>query len=121
MIITINLVIRFFLELIMLGAIGYWGWVKGNGIFKIILPAGLLLITAVIWFTFAVPDDPSRSGNALIPIPGIVRLLLELGLFAIATAIFYSLIDKTTGIIFGCAVIINYGIAYDRLLWMIKK
>jgi len=118
---TINLVIRFFLELIMLSTIGYWGWIKGNGAFRVLLAAGLPLITAAIWFIFAVPNDPSRSGNAPIPVPGFVRLLIEVGLFSTATMIFYSSVNKTIGIIFGIIVIINYGIAYQRFLWMIKK
>lgn len=119
--VTINLIIRFLLELIMLSVIGYWGWRNGDGALKIILAIGLPLIAAAIWFTFAVPNDPSRSGNAPVPVPGIVRLVIELGLFTLASVIIYTSINHTIGIIYGVIVLINYGIAYERLLWIIKK
>ena len=51
---------------------GAAAWLAGLG-----LPA----IAAAAWVTFAVPGDPSRSGRAPVPVPGWVRLLLELAVF----------------------------------------
>jgi len=119
--VTINLIIRFILELVMLGVIGYWGSRNGDGASKIILAVGLPLIAAAIWVTFAVPNDPSRSGKAPVPVPGIVRLFIELALFAISMLIIYSQISHIMGIIYGIVVLINYFIAHERLVWIIKK
>ena len=51
--------------------------------FKLIGQAKLIgiqtpIIIAVVWGTFAVPDDPSRSGAAPIVVAGFVRLAIEL-------------------------------------------
>ncbi|MBN1538426.1 MAG: YrdB family protein [Anaerolineales bacterium] len=121
MIVTLNLVIRFFLELIMLGTIGYWGWINGNGATKFLMAIGLPIIAAFIWFTFAVPNDPSRSGNAPVPVPGTVRLVIELVLFALSTTILFTSTSPAYGIIFGIILIVNYCIAYERVLWILKK
>jgi hypothetical protein len=61
----INLVIRFLLELSALMAMGFWGWNQGKGAFRFVLAFGIPIIAALVWGVFAVPDDPSRSGNAL--------------------------------------------------------
>jgi hypothetical protein len=57
----INLAVRFLLEIAGLIAIGYWGWHQGEGFLSIILAIGLPVIAAVLWGTFAVLEDPSRS------------------------------------------------------------
>lgn len=74
----LNLLVRFLLELAALGAFGYWGWQQAEGALAYLLAIGLPVLTAVLWVTFAVPEDPSRSGHAPVPVPGLLRLLLEL-------------------------------------------
>lgn len=80
----INLVFRFLLELAALFSFGYWGWLIGDNwvryLFVILAP----LFGVLIWGTFAVPDDPIRSGKAPVPVPGWLRLVLELGIFGLA-------------------------------------
>ena len=80
----INLAVRFLLEMAALISLGVWGWKVGDSWTRYILAIGIPLILAVGWGTFAVPDDPSRSGSAPVPVPGIIRLLLELGFFSVA-------------------------------------
>ncbi len=67
----INLAVRFILELTALVAAGMWGWHQSEGWLKFLLVITLPLLIAIVWGTFAVPDDPSRSGAAPIPISGI--------------------------------------------------
>ena len=86
----VNLAIRFLLELAALLATGVWGWRQSDGWPRFILALGVPLVAAVLWGTFAVPDDPSRSGKAPVAIPGIIRLLIELGIFAFATWALYD-------------------------------
>ena len=81
----INLTIRFLLELTALVAIGIWGWKQSDGWLRFVFALGIPIIVGAIWGTFAVPDDPSRSGAAPIVVSGIVRLVIELAVFAFAT------------------------------------
>ena len=117
----VNLGLRFVLELCALLALGYSGAEQGTGFTSIALALGMPVIAAVIWGTFAVPDDPSRSGKAPVPVPGIVRLLLELMLFAGATAGLIDLEATTLAIVFAAVFILHYIVSYDRIIWLLKQ
>ena len=117
----INLAVRFLLEIVGLVALGWWGWNQAEGVLRFVLPLGIPLLAAVLWGTFAVPDDPSRSGEARVPVPGIVRLLLELAFFAAATGSLFAVEAITLGWIYGIAVLIHYAISYDRIAWLFRQ
>ena len=78
----INLSVRFILEIIALIALGAWAKSKFPGALGIVLMILIPLLAAVAWGTVNVKDDPSRSGKAPVPVPGILRLMLELALLA---------------------------------------
>lgn len=115
----INLAVRFILEMIALIAIGAWAkryFPGGLGfVLMIVLPA----LSAVIWGTFNVKGDPSRSGKAPVPVPGIVRLFIELDLFALGTWALFT-INPMFGWIFGGATLLHYFLSYDRIQWLLK-
>ena len=115
----LNLAFRFLLEIIALFAAGYWGWNQGNGFYRYIFAIGVPIIWAVLWGIFAVPKDPSRSGNAPVPIPGISRLILELCVFGFAAWALYTSLSTWSGIIFACLVILHYTLSFDRVNWLI--
>ena len=117
----INLAVRFILEIAGLVALGRWGWNQGEGILRYALALGIPILAAVLWGTFAVPDDPSRSGKAPVPVPGSVRLMLELAFFAAATWSLFMAGPSTWAWIFGIAVLIHYAVSYDRILWLIGR
>ncbi|MES0489521.1 MAG: YrdB family protein [Leptospirales bacterium] len=117
----INLAVRFLLELSALVAMGAWGWRQTDGWFRFVLALGVPLIFAVMWGTFAVPDDPSRSGKAPVPVPGMVRLTLELAFFTIGTWMLYQSGYPTPGFIFGVVVVVHYLVSYDRVSWLIQQ
>lgn len=118
----VNLAVRFLLEMAALIAIGYWGWQQSdNLLLQIGLALGLPLIAAILWGTFAVRDDPSRSGKAPVPVPGWVRLVLELALFAIATWTLFATGATISGWIMGVVTTIHYGLSYDRLHWLLRQ
>jgi hypothetical protein len=73
------------------------------------------------WVTFAVPADPSRSGNAPIPVPGVVRLALELTFFALAAWALRAADLPRWGILFGVIVLVHYALSYDRLRWLLAQ
>ncbi len=117
----INLAIRFLLELIALASIGLWGWELSNGIMKYILAIGLPVIAGTVWGTFAVPNDPSRSGKAPVAVHGAIRLVIELSFFYFATWALYDLGYTKLSWIVGVVVIIHYLISYDRIYWLLKQ
>jgi hypothetical protein len=117
----VNLTIRFLLELAALAALGYWGWHQSDGPFRYVLALGIPLIAAAAWGSFNVANDPSRSGQAPIPVSGLVRLGLELALFGFATWGLFDLGMTYWGWMTGIAVIVHYGVSYDRVQWLIKQ
>lgn len=117
----INLAIRFLLELAAMIAIGYWGWTQHEGFLKYLLAIGGPILAAVLWSTFAVPDDPSRSGKAPVPVPGIARLALELALFAFAAWALYDAGNSLLALIVAAIVVIHYAISYDRIAWLLRQ
>ena len=117
----LNLAIRFLLELAGLAALAHWGWSQHEGWLRFVLAIGLPLLAAALWATFAVPDDPSRSGKAPVPVPGIVRLVLELAFFAAATWAIYDAGNATLSIILATAVAIHYAVSYDRIIWLLGR
>ena len=117
----INLAVRFILEMTGLVALGWWGWNQGEGVLRFMLALGIPFLAAVIWGTFAVPDDPSRSGEARVPVPGIVRLVLELAFFIAATLSLFAVGVTTLGWIYGIAVLIHYVVSYDRVMWLVRQ
>ena len=117
----VNLALRFILEIAGLVALGWWGWNQGEGILRFVLAFGIPILAAVLWGTFAVPDDPSRSGKAPGQVPGIVRLLLELAFFVSATWSLFAVGAATLGWIYGIAVLVHYVASYDRILWLVRQ
>ena len=116
----LNLAARFILEILALVAFGAWGRAQSQGALGLILMILVPLLAAIAWGTFNVKGDPSRSGKAPVPVPGIVRLLLELVFFGLATLALFSL-NPTCGWIYGLVVLAHYILSYDRILWLLKR
>jgi len=117
----INLAIRFILELSALVSVGVWGWRQNDGWMRFVLAIGIPIILAAIWGTFAVPDDPSRSGGAPIVTSGIVRLIIELAFFGIAVWALYDMEFIKISIALGILVILHYIFSYDRIIWLLSQ
>jgi len=117
----INLTIRFLLEIITLISIGTWGWNKTDGFYRYILAIGLPVLIAVIWGIFAVPNDPSRSGQTVVVTSGIIRLGIEFSIFAIATLAIFNIGQQKISYAFALIVIIHYVVSYDRVLWLLEN
>jgi hypothetical protein len=117
----INLTVRFLLELLALAAMAFWGWNHGDGLLRLAFAFGVPLVAAALWGTFAVPHDPSRSGQALIAVPGLVRLALEATFFSGAVWALLSAGATTAGGVFASAVLVHYAVSYDRVFWLIHQ
>lgn len=117
----LNLAFRFLLEILALISFGLWGWKLTESGWRYVLVLLVPIIFALAWGIFNVPDDPSRSGNAPIIVSGVIRLILELVLFALAGFALYHLGNPNLWWIFGASVILHYLISYDRIIWLIAR
>ena len=117
----INLGVRFLLELAALIIFGFWGWSMFDGGLRFVLAILFPVLAAILWGTFAVIDDPSRSGKAPIPVPGSIRLVLEILFFALAAIGFFQIGNENLAWIFTGAVVIHYLVSYDRVIWLLRQ
>lgn len=117
----INLAVRFLLEAAALVAVSLWSWRIAEGWMPFALVVLVPISVAALWGTFAVPNDPSRSGTAPIAVPGIVRLLVEAGIFVFAVWALANAGFGRASWVLGVVVVIHYAASYDRVLWLIGK
>ena len=117
----LNLAVRFLLEVAALVTLGYWGFSQHSGIWRFVIGLGAPVIAAIGWATFAVPDDPSRSGRAPVPVPGLLRLVLELALFGFAVWALYDAGSPVLALIMSAITIVHYALSYDRVAWLIRQ
>jgi len=117
----VNLGARFILEIVAMLAIGYWGWNQATGGVRYLLAGGLPILAAAAWGVFRVPGDSSASGGVPVHVPGLARLVLELGLFTFAVWGLSNVGQTTLAVIMGAIVILHYAISYDRIAWLIRN
>lgn len=115
-----NLAVRFLLEITALAALAYWGWTQHTGALRFLLALGLPLLAAVLWATFSVPGDRSRSAKPPVPVPGWVRLLLEALLFIAAVWCLQDSGAATLAWVMGIVLAAHYAVSYDRIAWLLK-
>jgi Protein of unknown function (DUF2568) len=98
---SINLGVRFLLELCMLAAVGYWGFKTGSGwLLRIALGIGAPLSIAIIWGAFVAP-------KAAYPLHGFMLLTLEAILFGSGVAALYATKNYSLAWTFAIILIIN--------------
>jgi len=81
--------------------------------------AGAVLVAAVLWGTFEVKGDPSRSGKAPVPVPGAVRLFIELLVFGGGAAGFGLRHEWAALAVFGVALVFHHVMTRARLRWLL--
>lgn len=116
-----NLLLRFVLELAALAGFGYGAWRLADG-GLIGGAAALFTVAAVatIWGTFAVPGDPSRSGNAPVPVPGWLRLVIELLVLGGGAAAFAWAGLPVVGPVLGALLLLHLAFSLGRLGWLLR-
>lgn len=116
----INLALRLVLELAALVSIGLGAFSLAEGSLRWVLAIGLPLVAAVMWGVFNVPGDKSRSGEAPVPVPGIVRLVVEAVVF-VTGVVLLARLSGTAAVILGAAVAIHYLLSWDRIRWLLEN
>jgi len=109
-----NLALRFLLELVILYALGRWGWTQHTGVLRWLLAIGLPLLAAALWGTFRA-YEPEQPGKKPVLVPGYVRLGLEFVLFGVAIWAFDASGMDRFGMVYGLVVLLHYLASYDRV------
>ena len=117
----LNLILRFTLEASPLVAMEVWDWQRGSGWGQYALAISVPVAAAFLWGAFAVPNDPSQGGAGLVPVPGMVRIAVELALFGFALWALFEVGAAALGWGLGVAVATHYVLSVDRLVWLIWK
>lgn len=118
----IHLAIRFALELVMWGAIGYWGWhLGGGGVWSWILAIGFTLISMAIWGIFRTPGEPAGKQNPPVAIPGIARLILELALFGLAGYGVWTSGSRAAAETLLTVFALHYAVTWNRQAWLVRQ
>ncbi len=114
MIRTLNLGLRFVLELVALIAVGYWGFKLPYGLpVQILAGLGLPFLLATLWATFRVPGD---GGRPIVAVSGQLRLLLELLVFGAAVAVLAAAGHPELAAALTGTLVVHYAIDYERTL-----
>jgi hypothetical protein len=116
-----QLALRFVLELSSLFAIGLGAHRLATGTMAWVLAIAAPAVAAVAWGTFAVKDDPSRSGNAPVAVPGWLRLTIELAVFGTGAAALALLRQWPWFAVFVAALIIHHAGTTPRLGWLLRR
>jgi hypothetical protein len=110
-------VLRFALEIIANIAIGraafaWRGW-----------PAVAVAVTAslVAWGLFNVPGDPSRNGQAPVRVPGGVRLVIELAVFAAGSFGLWRTAQPCWALGFAGVTLLHYAVTWRRVRWIVTR
>lgn len=116
-----NLLLRFLLEIVALISMGFWAYGLTSSNLRLALMIVVPLLFATIWGVFAVPNDPSRSGNAPVPIRGWLRLIFELLFVGFSVWCLYRLALYQVSFGMGLIVLVHYFISYDRVAWLMRR
>ncbi len=115
-----NLAFRLILEVAAFVALAIGGYAIGSGIFSWIFAIGLPITAMAAWGTFNVPGDRSRSGKAPVPVPGVVRLLVEFDVFGVAVIVVWFANPVYSAALLA-GVVIHYILSIDRIKWLLAN
>lgn len=118
-----QLALRFGLEIAALVAIGAWARhaAVGSSALGVAAAVALPLAVVAVWGTFAVPNDPSRSGRAPVRVPGWLRLLIELAVFLSGAAALAALGRSWQFVTFATLCLLHHGLTLARIRWLLSQ
>ena len=116
---AVNLALRFALEIAALWGIAVCAASFADGWMRYVLAALAVVAAAALWGVFAVPDDPSRSGRAPVPVPGAVRLALEFAVLFGGAAAFWLVGRESVALVLAGLVVVHYALWPGRIAWLL--
>ncbi len=116
-----NLALRFGLEIGALTGLGSAGWTQTDGFVGWIAVVALPLLGAILWGTFNVLDDPSRSGEAPVEVPGWVRLTVELFVLGAGWIAYVIAGYPVIGAVFAVLTVLHYAVGWARVRWLLSR
>lgn len=115
-----NEVLRLVLEIAALVALGYAGWnLVEDTLVSIVLAFALPMLAAAVWGTLRVDGDPAGK-LAPVPVPGLVRLCIEVDFFAAAVILLAVVGQLIAAAILGGLVVFHYLWGYRRVQWLVR-
>jgi hypothetical protein len=118
------LVGRFVHVAVVLGVIagcGLLGWAIADGAFGVLLGALALLGAAILWLGTGARQDPERLRPPLLPIPGPIRLGLEVGLIVVAGIGIWIAWNRAAGETFLTVAAIDFAVRYQRIATLLRS
>lgn len=115
-----NIALRLLLELAALAGLGWAGYHLVEGWPRLLPAIALPLVGAVLWGTFNVPGDPSRSGRAPVPVKGAIRLLIEMVVLFGGAAGFFFAGAKVVGAVLAALIVLHLAFSTERLRWVLE-
>lgn len=113
--------LRFTVEIAALVGWGMFGWGLAGSSLRWLAVIAVPLIAATIWAVFRVPDDESASGEAAVPVTGVVRLLLELAVL-LGAALAVALTGRwMAGAVLASFVGVHYLATTPRVRWLLQR
>lgn len=110
-----NLTLRFGLEIAALVGLTVAASGRLAGVFVVAVP----IAAGSVWGLYNVPGDSSRSGKAAMPVPGFVRLVIELAiLFGAAWALIATGRPVWGGILAGL-IAFHLAFSIPRVRWLL--
>ena len=116
-----NLILRFLLELAALSGFAVLAWNLTEGVGRFVAVVIIVALVGAIWATFAVPDDPSRSGNAPVPVPGALRLCLEFAVLFGGAWAFHASGHTWVGLSICALIVVHYLWWAERIAWLLQQ
>jgi hypothetical protein len=116
-----NLALRLGLEIGSLTGLGLATWTHTHGAARPIATLAVPLAAAVIWGSFNVIDDPSRSGEAPVEVRGTARLVIELFVLGGGWTAYSLAGHPAIGVAFAVLTVVHYAVALPRLHWLLNQ
>jgi hypothetical protein len=116
-----NLALRLGLEIGALIGLGLAAWTQTGGAARWVAVVAVPLVAAVLWGTFNVVDDPSRSGAAPVEVPGWVRLTVELLMLGGGWVAYGIAGYPAIGAAFAALTLLHYTVSRARLRWLLSR
>ncbi|MCB0968631.1 MAG: YrdB family protein [Ilumatobacter sp.] len=112
---------RFLVEIAGLVCWAVVGWEVGGDTWGWILAILFPVVAATTWASFRVPGDASAGQGAPIPVPGIVRLMIELDMLVLAGVFAIIVGQVILGAATLIAVLVHYSLTMRRVRWLLAQ